>query len=158
MSINKSISYSILALGVIYLAMALFPPAPKTPFNIEGFGRQPVLLNGRIKPMDTVARTSLLMFQGRQRVATPGGTITPTEWLLDVLYRPKLADTYQVFEIVHPDLLALFGLTPENGAGKKRFSFDQLSPRLGELERQFRLVVDAEEQAKQTGREPPKRN
>ena len=31
--------------------------------------RLPVLLNGRVKPMDTVARTTLLMLQGQQRVA-----------------------------------------------------------------------------------------
>ena len=43
--------------------------------------------------------------------AESGGWISPAgEWLLDVLYRPKVADTYQTFEIVHPDVLALFNL------------------------------------------------
>ena len=156
---KKLFPLSVLLLGVVYLAIALFPPKPKGEFNLDGFGRLPVLLNGRLKPLDTVARTTLLMMQGRQRVTVPGGrSITPVEWLLDTLYRPRVADTYQIFEIVHPDVLALFGLVPENGAGNKRFSFDQLSPRLGELERQARQIAELEEQAKTAGREPPERN
>jgi ABC-type transport system involved in cytochrome c biogenesis permease subunit len=155
---KKLLPLSILALGVIYLGLSLFPLTPRKDFDFDGFGRLPVLLNGRVKPMDTVARTTLLMLQGRQRVSTPDGhTLTPTEWLLDTLYRPKLADTYQTFEIAHPDVLALFALVPEEGAGKKRFSFNQLQPRLSELDKQARLIMDAERQAQEAGREPPKR-
>ncbi len=156
---KKLLPLSILLLGVVYLALALFPPAPKSEFNLVGFSRLPVLLNGRLKPMDTVARTTLLMLQGRQRVTNPDGrALEPTEWLLDTLYRPKLADTYQVFEITHPDVLALFGFVAEDGAGKKRFAFNQLQPRLDELDKQARLIAQAEEQARQDGREPPDRN
>ncbi len=140
---KKLIPLSVLALAVFYLALALFPPAPKGPFNLTDFGRLPVLLNGRLKPMDTVARTTLLMLQGRQRVTTPDGrTLSPNEWLLDTLFRPREADTYRVFEITHPDVLAIFALTPEDGDGKKRFSFLQLEPHLMDLEKQARLAAD----------------
>jgi ABC-type transport system involved in cytochrome c biogenesis permease subunit len=147
---KKILPLSVLILGVVYLALALFPPAPKGDFDLVGFGRLPVLLNGRLKPMDTVARTTLLVLQGRQNVTAPGGRVlSPNEWLLDALFRPKEADGYQVFEIVHPDVLALFGFTTADGAGGKRFSFAQLEPKLNELERQASL-------ARQT--EPPERN
>ncbi len=33
---------------------------------MQKFGRLPVLLNGRIKPLDTVARNSLLIIHGKQ--------------------------------------------------------------------------------------------
>ncbi|MEI6861948.1 MAG: cytochrome c biogenesis protein CcsA [Verrucomicrobiota bacterium] len=156
---KKLIPISVLLLGVVYLALALFPPKPKSEFNLDGFGRLPVLLNGRLKPLDTVARTTLLMLQGRQRVTVAGGqSITPNQWLLDTLFRPKVADGYQVFEIVHPDVLAIFGLVPDDGAGKKRFSFEQLAPKLNELERQARIVLELEQQAKETGQTPPTRN
>ena len=36
------------------------PPKVKEGFDYHAFGKLPVLLGGRIKPMDTVARTSLL--------------------------------------------------------------------------------------------------
>lgn len=143
---KKLIPLLVLVLGALYLASTLRPAANDTGFDFDTFGRLPVLKNGRIKPMDTVARTSLLMTQGRQRVVTPEGrALTPVEWLLDTLFRPELADTYKTFEVVHPDLLSLLGLTPEDGDGKKRFSIAQLSPKLEELQRQAELAqpVDA---------------
>lgn len=136
----------VLALGALYLASTLRPAANDTDFDLDAFGQLPVLKNGRIKPMDTVARTSLLMTQGRQRVITPEGrSLTPVQWLLDTLFRPELADTYKTFEVVHPDLLTLMGVTPEDGDGKKRFSIQQLTPKLAELQRQAELAqpIDA---------------
>jgi len=136
---------SVLLLAVITVAYTLRPSRNQTEFDLVGFGRLPVLVNGRIKPFDTVARTSLLVLQGRQRVTLPNGTaISPVEWLLDVTTRPELADAYQTIEIVHPDLLTLFGVTPADGAGGKRFSFEQIKTHVDELERQAQLADSVE--------------
>jgi ABC-type transport system involved in cytochrome c biogenesis permease subunit len=129
--------------GVALLTVANSLRAPRNPgaFDLAGFSRLPTLVNGRVKPLDTVARTSLLMMQGRQSVVTPDGRrLSPAEWLLDLLYRPTLADTYATFEIVHPDVLALLQLTTDDGAGGKRFALQQFSPRLAEIERQSKLA------------------
>ena len=61
----------VVALG--YLAAAWFVRPNKSEYDLDGFARLPVLSNGRIKPMDTVARSSLLLLQGRQRFTTPEG-------------------------------------------------------------------------------------
>jgi len=128
----------------------LLPPRERGEYHLRAFGDLPTLVNGRIKPLDTVARTSLLVLQGRQRVTTPDGrTLQPAEWLLDVIFRPEIANNYQHFEIVHPDVLALLNLTPEQGAGKKRFSFAQFAPGLEELDRQAKFA-DAVESAVRT--------
>jgi ABC-type transport system involved in cytochrome c biogenesis permease subunit len=159
---KKILPFVVLVLGVLYAASALRAPrnpTKHTAFDIVGFGQLPVVVNGRVKPLDTVARTSVLLFQGRQSVAIPGlpeqsfserlgsrfsraerRTITPSEWLLDVLFQPEKADTYRTFEIVHPELLAIFNLQPEDGDGKKRFSFTQLQKSLAELEQQAALA------------------
>lgn len=114
-------------------------------YDVGDFGRIPVLVNGRVKPLDTVARTSLLMMQGRQRLVTlEGDTISPREWLLDMLYRAQIADRYQVFEVTHPEVLALLELRPESGAGKKRFALQQFFPRLADLDRQAKLADSTE--------------
>ena len=132
-------------LALLFVAAAFRGPRNTTAFDTVAFGRVPVLLNGRFKPMDTVARTSLLMMQGRQRVAgADGRTVSPEEWLLDVLFRHDKANTYQTFEIVHPDVLALLHLSPEKGAGGKRFSFDQMRGSLASLEAQAKLADDVE--------------
>jgi len=143
---KKSFPLLVLAAAIILVALSLRPPRNTDAYDLVAFGRLPTLVNGRLKPLDTVARTTLLTMQGRQRVvATDGRSLAPTAWLLDVLYHPEAADTYQTFEIVHPDVLTLFDLTPDQGAGKKRFSTTQLSKGLPKLEQQATMTdeVDA---------------
>ena len=131
-----------------------------------------MLVNGRIKPLDTVARTSLLMLQGRQRVSDPTKPVplvaSPVEWLADVLFAPAKADDYPTFRLSatdSPELLTLMGLTEADTkiryddpvlrtlavadfvpGTRTRFSFNQLQPRLDELDRQAQLAepVDAQ--------------
>ena len=161
---KKLIPILVLLLGLAYLGSTLRAPAPATDFDLDAFGRLPVLVNGRIKPMDTVARTSLLMIQSRQRVVTPDGrTLPPVHWLLDTLYRSDLADTYQTFRIDSVELLELLNIKEEDRritytstAGKSmailgflpsvrsRFSFNELQPRLPELQRQAELANQVE--------------
>ena len=61
-------------LGIAFVAAGLFPKGNPGAFDVSGFGRLPVLADGRIKPIDTVARSSLLQLQGRQRVVLPDGS------------------------------------------------------------------------------------
>jgi len=148
---KRIIPLLVLVLATAYLGSSLIHRPASSEMDLDGFGRLPVLVNGRLKPMDTVARNALLMFQGRQRVTNPAGeTLAPVAWLLDVLFRSDLADRYQHFEIVHPDVLAIFNLTIEQGAGKKRFSYAQLTPKLGELDRQAQLSAQIEAQVRTT--------
>jgi ABC-type transport system involved in cytochrome c biogenesis permease subunit len=136
-------------LAVLAVVVTLRSPTNRDEYDAVGFGRLPTLVNGRVKPIDTVARTSLLVLQGRQRVTTfEGRSLTPAEWLLDVLYRPELANTYPVFEIVHPDVLALFDLTTAQGAGGKRYSAAQLAKGLPELDRQAKLADEVDTNAR----------
>ena len=128
-------------LFALWVGTTLFPRAPKGDYDLAAFSKLPTLVNGRVKPLDTVARTTLLVLQGRQRVtAQDGRTLPPAEWLLEMLFRQGVANTYTVFEVVHPDVLTLFNLTPEQGAGKKRFSYAQLQPGFPELDRQAKLA------------------
>src|SRR5437763_9124512 len=119
----KKYTSALVVLGALVAVAATFrAPRNSGEYDLVAFGHLPTLVNGRIKPLDTVARTSLLMMQGRQRVVAPGGrTLPASEWLIDMFYRPTAADDYPVLEVVHPDVLALLNLSPEDGAGKKRF-------------------------------------
>ncbi len=135
----------VLLVAILAVLASLFPTHNHSEYPLGEFGRLPTLVNGRIKPLDTVARTTLLVLQGRQRVtASDGRTVSPTEWLLDMLYRPAVANTYPVFEIVHPDVLTICNLTPAEGVGKKRFTFTQLAKGIAEIDRQARLADSVE--------------
>jgi ABC-type transport system involved in cytochrome c biogenesis permease subunit len=136
----------VLALGAIYLASTLREPTDKAGYNLTDFGRVPVLTGGRIKPLDTVARTSILSIRGSQYIATPDGkSITPDAWLADVLFNPAKADTYKIFLIENHEVVDLLKLNLEDGDGKKRFSYEQLRAQLPELDRQARMVESVEQ-------------
>jgi ABC-type transport system involved in cytochrome c biogenesis permease subunit len=146
---KKYLPLAAVVVGLLAFAATLRTPRNPADYDVVGFGGLPTLVNGRVKPLDTVARTSLLVFQGRQRVTTSDGrTLMPSEWLLDVLFRPEVANTYPVFEIVHPDVLALFDVTTAQGAGGKRFAAAQLAGHLAELDRQAKLADDTEQSAR----------
>jgi hypothetical protein len=143
---KKHLPLAVLVLAVAFIGNSLRAPRNPAAPDIQGFGRLPVLVNGRIKPLDTVARSSLLQLQGRQTVTTPDKRrLQPIEWLLDVAFRPELADSYQHFEIVHPDVLAIFDLKMQDGQGEKRFALKQLEPKIAELQRQARLADQVEQ-------------
>jgi ABC-type transport system involved in cytochrome c biogenesis permease subunit len=138
---KRLIPILVLALGAAYLASTLVPPHNPSAFDLVGFGHLPVLANGRIKPMDTLARTSLLELQGRQDVVlNDGSTLAPDEWLLDVFFRPEEAEQYRTFTVDNPDLLSIFDLKREDSPDRRRFAFAQLSGHLDELERQAKLA------------------
>lgn len=165
---KKFIPVVVLLLGVLFLASSLRPPAlPASGHDLAAFGRLPVLVNGRVKPLDTVARTSLLMMQGRQRVSDPKVSrpfvATPTEWLADVLFNPTKADTYPTFRIDSPEVLALMGISEADikvdydsailrtlalagfvPSTRARFSYNQLAAKLPDLERQAQLAEPVE--------------
>lgn len=136
----------VLLLGALYLASTLREPRDQAGYNLTDFGRVPVLVGGRIKPLDTVARTSILSIRGSQYIATPDGkSITPDAWLADVLFHPAKADTYKIFLIENHEVVDLLKLNVEDGDGKKRFSYEQIRAQLPELERQARMVDSVEE-------------
>jgi ABC-type transport system involved in cytochrome c biogenesis permease subunit len=125
------------AVALLCVAFTFVLPKNGDTFDTQGFGQLPVLVGGRLKPLDTVARTSLLLIQNRQRVKTPAGkSLTPNQWLLDALFQPTLADTYKVFRIDNNEVLALLRLSTDDGDGGVRFSFAQLAPHLEDLDQQ----------------------
>jgi ABC-type transport system involved in cytochrome c biogenesis permease subunit len=102
-------------------------------FDIDEFAELPVQVGGRIKPLDTVARNTLLVLSARQKVVTDEGvTLTPIEWFMDLTMRPELADTYPIFKIEFPDDLGLVGLREP---GQRYYSFNDLLPFSDELRR-----------------------
>ena len=70
----------VVALAAAWVLAGLRPPPARSAFDTAAFGRLPVLLNGRVQPIDSVARNSLLVLRGRQSVAlTNGGSLSATD-------------------------------------------------------------------------------
>ncbi|HET9856380.1 MAG TPA: hypothetical protein VFP99_00970, partial [Chthoniobacterales bacterium] len=142
------------------IARNWMPPKVKQgDVDLVKFGTLPVLVGGRVKPLDTVARNSLLILQGRERVSSPNISepfvSSPTEWLLDVCFRPERADIYPTFMIDNSELLSLLGKSDDDvtinytstskkilavfgflPSRQRRFAFTDLAPFLKQIEEQ----------------------
>ena len=107
----------------------------KSDFDIQGFSDLPVQVGGRIKPIDSVARNTLLILSGRQYTITPSGEkITPIHWFMDLCMRPEIADTYRIFKIESPDELGLKGLEAKS---KRYYSYNDLEPYFEEIQKLY---------------------
>ena len=137
------ITWLIVAGALLYAIGPLFQRDRRGGFEMEKFERIPVLLNGRIKPLDTVARNSLLIIHGKQTLRTEHGTLTAMDWLAEVLMKQDGADLRKIFVIRNPETLTALGLSPDAG---KYFSFREFVPHLQEVEQQAALAqkVDAQ--------------
>ncbi len=144
-----------LAFCFLVLAGALAPRKSKDGFDYKAFGELPVLLNGRTKPLDTVGRTSLLIIQEKQSLRLPKEMaeaeghkkLGPTEWLTEVMFAPEKADARPLFLVHNPDVLGLLGY--EQGT-IKRLSFNQLTPKLEEIDKQAEQAAQVKEAQQRT--------
>jgi ABC-type transport system involved in cytochrome c biogenesis permease subunit len=127
----------LLTLAVGYWLASENSKAASGSISLKEFGGLPVLMNGRIQPMDSVARNNLLQFRTKQTVALEGGpSITANQWLAEVMMKPALADTRKVFRIDHIELLGLLKLPTED----KYFAYNQFTNSLEEIAKQAQRV------------------
>jgi ABC-type transport system involved in cytochrome c biogenesis permease subunit len=132
------------ALATLWILVGILPRSGAG-FQVGEFGRLPVVLNGRVQPLDSVARNALRQLRNKQTALRDSRTTVPgIEWLLEVFCRPGRADELKSFRIDNPELLGLLKL-PEN---EKHFSFNEVRPSLAELERQARRVDDVPSQTR----------
>src|SRR5512133_510614 len=106
----KLLSLLVGLVALLVVLLGTLPAGRVRGFDMDGFGRLPVLEGGRVKPLDSVARNALLVIRSQQSFRFQGRTLSADEWLLDLLFRPQVADTQPVFVINDPDVLGLIGL------------------------------------------------
>lgn len=119
-------------------------------------GRLPAVHEGRIKPLDTVARNTLQLLGNRTTVtmpkggdAKPGdpqGRVTATQWMVGVMAGSDWTTRAPVFRIDAKEVVDLFDLTRRPG---HRYSFAELEPKRAALREQVTKLrgVPREEQS-----------
>jgi ABC-type transport system involved in cytochrome c biogenesis permease subunit len=143
MKLSKLFPWLVGAVALACVFLALVPGGKVRGFDAAGFGSLPVLEGGRVKPMDSVARNSLLMIRGQQSFRYEGKTLSADEWLMDLMFRPQVADQQPVFRIDDPDVLGLIGLKQSSN---RYFSFQTLGPHLEEIQKQAQAAQPIEAQ------------
>ncbi len=85
------------------------------------FAKIPILNEGRIKPMNTFARSYLTLFSGRDHLKG----LSANAWLTEVLFDSETAYQRPVFKITDKAMLDTLQLNPEPS---KRYAFKDLVP------------------------------
>ena len=132
---KRFLPWIILAIAVGSIAAGWLPPKmAKDNFDFGRFGEIPVLVGGRVKPLDTVGRNSLLIIHGKQELRLEDGRrLSAMQWLTDVLFNAPVADEYPVFVVQNADVLGLFGWQQSD---RKYFSFVEFTPFLKQIDEQ----------------------
>ena len=128
-------------LGLLLALSGLFSRQEAGEFDLERLGRIPVSADGRVKPLDTVARNTLLAISGRQTFEIDGQRQPAMRFLVDVMARPDDAKAYDVIRIDHPDVLALIGRAPGEA---RRYSLADLEATWPELAAQGQHALEIE--------------
>jgi hypothetical protein len=144
--LQKSLAWLLPVVCLIYLASNVFRATRSSEgFDFQGFGTLPVVSNGRVQPLDSLARNTLLAIHGKQSVPGDDAPASPSAWLAELAFTPTLADTRKIFLIHHDDLLGLTGLTRGE---QKSFSYDQLEPAFPALQKEAARIEKIDSQAR----------
>lgn len=171
----KPFHRSTTALGAVAALVALvaFAPAPGeareapktvlpsyTPWQdetVHAFEQLLVQQDGRVKPVYTVARFTLLQFLGKSSVWFQTGDgeshrIHYAAWFLDVLFRGEIAKDLPVFIVDDSEVVVQIGVSPKSK--RDRYSYNELlagRARLAELGSQY---SDKQSQYEQSEKDP----
>lgn len=136
----------IILIGLLALGLAspmLKPLVRPDTSALADLGRIPVLEGGRIKPLDSVARSNLLILRGKQSVSTDAGRLSAIEWLVELIFNRESAHSLEVIRIDNPEILGMLGL--EVGS-RKYFSYKELEPYLARIQQQARQAPEDRKQ------------
>jgi hypothetical protein len=131
---------------------------PWTEEVVEEAASLPVQEGGRVKPLETRANFAMLQMRGDRKMEITNGkeakapttliarirevfsrakegevTITPTAWMLDLLFRPELAHQLPTFRIDDSRILKSVGMDTTDHERRDRYSFNELEPVFGDL-------------------------
>ena len=121
------------------------PTTPTEAFDLEGFSRIPVLRGGRVKPIDSVARNTLLVLRNKRTALDENGSKVPAiNWFAEVLFNPEAADKLKTFLIDHDQVLGLLG--KKLSVDGKFYSYSELEPFLSEIDSSARESGNVEQE------------
>lgn len=132
---KKLIHLSLFVVGLLFVWPMVKPLTEG--LRADSLGALEVLEGGRIKPLDSVARQTLLIFRGKQSIGGAGQKLSAEEWFTDLLFDRGAVSGVPVFRIDHPQIVGMLGEEPGT---KKYFSYDDLGPYLSQIQSQARQI------------------
>lgn len=157
-TLTKFFPWAIVAVFTLY-ALGKMMPQRETykEFDLSAFGAIPVLDGGRVKPLDSIARTNMLFISGRSDFDDDKGDTQPAIlWLLEVLAAgdpnaTPIAD-YRVFRVDNEQVLAEIGLPDRPGS--YRYSWNEMRKAADKFDKAF-LAAQIRDEKRATGEKVP---
>ncbi len=112
---------AVVGLVVLFAASKAMPrKLDEADMDLVTFGKTPVVFEGRVKPIDTLARNALQRISNKQELITVDEEGNEerqpaVRWLLDVMSQADVAEKHPVFRIENFDVLQRLGLEPRKG-------------------------------------------
>ncbi|NRA37403.1 MAG: hypothetical protein HRU15_04635, partial [Planctomycetes bacterium] len=100
---------SLLCCFALFFSSLLAVDEKGTEFSIDEFAAVVIQDDGRLKPIDTFARKTLLGLLGKQQL----GSISARDWFLRILTDQDYAEEVQVFTIRSPAVVEAIGVTAQ---------------------------------------------
>ena len=118
--------------------------------TVEMIESLPVQDGGRIKPLSTYAGFQMLGLHGARSMKVEGKEgetfkLTPTEWLMDSLFRPDFAVDLPTFRIDNSKVLEAISVEPKGR--RDRYSYNEIEPgrdKLIELAKSYEPIAKKE--------------
>jgi len=123
-------------------------------------GSLPVMHEGRIKPLDTVARNTVQLLSNRTSVRMPAGEeatagdpegrVTATKWLLALMAGSEWPARAPIFRIDAKEVVDLFDLPRRPG---HRYAYAELEPKRADVRRQIETLRDVPSEERSFGQQ-----
>ncbi len=118
-----------LSVRLLFVLILFLPPLNAREFDQRDI---PILSGGRIKPLDSFARTQLLTFYGKRSIKHD--KISAIDWIFDLALDPAKGDTQRIFNISNPEVANALRL---DWTSEHKYSFLEISPG---IDKQLNLI------------------
>ena len=116
---------------------------PEEIFNFEEFSKLPIAHEGRIKPIQSFATSTLKDISGTDKITINAQTIDATQWLIISVFDPQNAGLLPIFKIENDAIRKALDLEKNT----QRIALDTLSPYLKATQKDVIALLGKEQSA-----------
>ena len=127
----------------VWVSSDWIKPAYSGKLNWDTLASYPILHGGRTKPVDSLARQSLLTLYGKQKLKIDNQKMPAIEWFFELISIPEKANDRKIFRVDHPGILNLIDRRIESG---KYVSYNELKKIRSLLMKQASQIQEKEAQ------------
>jgi ABC-type transport system involved in cytochrome c biogenesis permease subunit len=126
-----------ITLSMFFYGMAFAQPGVK---DFSNFKKIPVLDSGRLKPLDTFARSLLTQFSGKDHYEKQEAS----RWLASLFFDPAVTLNNKIFLINNPDIAVALGIAPQQDRRYTPLQLQQSYRKLADLEQAAEKIPEKE--------------